>query len=107
MLEGALSGDEIKKLAEKFDATEEFVKLDQELVKGMGLSKDICHSTQDSELYAINSLLSSSKNLNTEKLKELFNCKEASKYLLNWVVLYRGRTCVPLDMFAEGLSHLS
>ncbi len=70
----------------------------------MAIPSSLVHETQDTELYQVSSILATTKNLNVEFIKGKLS---SVKYLMPWVVFYRGRTVAPLDIFAEGLSHYS
>ena len=99
-----LSESELKTLAEKFHSTPEFIKLDGELIRGMGFTEELCGTAEDAEAYEIKEILKTTNNLNIQYIKERLT---SFKYLIPWIVMFRGRTYLPIDVFAEGLSYLS
>ena len=101
---GELSAEDMKALATKFDSTSAFVKLDGQLIRAMGYNADLCQANNDQELMKVGQLMNTVQNFPVTWIKEKLG---GAKYVIVWIVFFRGRTNVPLDVLAEGLSHLS
>ena len=89
MMAEPLGDSELKQLAEIFHASPEFLKLDGELVRGMGFTEDLCGTNEDVEAYQITQILQATKNFNYQYIKEKLS---NVKFVVPWVVMYRGRT---------------